>query len=308
MNERTHIPVLLSEALSGLNIRSNGIYVDLTLGRAGHSQEILRRIPAGHLYGFDQDPDALAASQEILSRYGKNYTLIHANFADAREALANIGVYGVDGILMDLGVSSPQFDEGDRGFSYRFDAPLDMRMDPTSNRKTAAELLQTLSVEELTKIFREYGEDRFAYKVAVAIVQQRAIKPIWTTGELVELIKRVKPESELRKKGHPAKQIFQALRIAVNDELGVLERALRSMIPLLNPHGRMVIITFHSLEDRLVKQIFREYAVVIGDKRIPYQVEKDYLIVNRKVITPSDEELIRNHRATSAKLRILERK
>ncbi|HMM00691.1 MAG TPA: 16S rRNA (cytosine(1402)-N(4))-methyltransferase RsmH [Bacilli bacterium] len=307
-SENEHIPVLLSEVISGLNIRDGGIYVDLTLGRAGHSKEILKRIPHGHLYGFDQDPEALTRSKEVLEKSGGNWTTIHANFAEAAEKLESLGINKVDGILMDLGVSSPQFDEADRGFSYRYDALLDMRMDPSSMRPTAYDIVNTFSLEALTKIFRDYGEEKFAYSIAQNIIRNRTKKPIVTTNDLVGIIKNSKPDSELRKKGHPAKQTFQALRIAVNDELNVLRVALEKCIPLLNSGGRIAVITFQSLEDRIVKEVFKNSAVVIGDKRNPFQTEKEYRLVNRKVIVPSQEEVLRNRRSTSAKLRILERK
>lgn len=303
-----HIPVLLTEVLDGLNIKKDGIYVDLTLGRAGHASEILARAPLGHIYGVDQDIEAIAASRTRLSAVGPNFTLIHANFLEAAAQLHALGVLAVDGVLMDLGVSSPQFDEGERGFSYRFDAPLDMRMDQTTMTRTAFDIVNFESLQVLTTIFRDYGEEKFAYKIAQKIVEIRQHKSINTTFDLVDIIKQAKPQKELAKKGHPAKQVFQALRIAVNDELNVLEKTLSQVIPLLKPNGRLAVITFQSLEDRIVKNMFKAVAVVEGNKYLPYQKEAEYRLINRKVITASASELENNNRAAPAKLRILERK
>lgn len=309
MTNKEHTPVLLNEVIEGLAIKKNGIYLDLTLGRAGHSQEILKRLTTGTLIGVDQDEEALIKSDEVLKQISSNYELVKTNFVNIKEILLEKGIKEVDGILMDLGVSSPQLDEGDRGFSYRFDNELDMRMD-RSNPLTAKTIVNTYSYEKLVKIFREYGEDKYSANIARNIVKERNKKTIETTLELVEIIKRSKPQKELRQIGHPAKQIFQALRIEVNDELNVLKKTLNDVIPMLRSKGRIAVITFHSLEDRIVKNIFKEYAVVEGSREnLPIRnEEKDYVLVNKKVIIASDVELKMNHRSASAKLRILERK
>ncbi len=305
-----HIPVLLNEVIEGLNIKSDGIYLDLTLGRAGHSSVILSKLDKGLLIGLDQDEDAIAKSDARLKEIGSNYKLFKTNFVNVLEVLKQENITYVDGILMDLGVSSPQFDEGDRGFSYKEDAPLDMRMDRSSSL-TAKDIVNSYSVDELTKIFRDYGDEKFAYSIAKNIVKYRTNKPIETTFELVEIIKASKPMKVLAKAGHPAKQAFQALRIAVNDELNVLTKTLHDIIPILRPHGgRLAIITFHSGEDRIVKTIYKDYSVVIGNRNDGPQVEgnKEYRLVNTKPIVASEKELDENHRSASAKLRILERK
>lgn len=305
-----HIPVLLNEVIEGLNIQPNGIYFDLTLGRGGHSKEILKRLKSGHLYGVDQDETAIAESQNNLKDYQEKLTLVHDNFANLGEIMSKYNIEYADGILMDLGVSSPQFDEGDRGFSYREDAPLDMRMD-INNPLTAKEIVNNYSLNELTRIFREYGEDKFAYQIAKNIIKARSNAPIETTFQLVDIVKKSKPMKELAKAGHPAKQIFQALRIEVNKELEVLEIALRQAIKSLKPHGgRLAVITFQSLEDRIVKNIFKEETVVVGNRYDDGKKteEKEYRLVNTKPIVASEEELENNLRAHSAKLRIIERK
>ena len=305
-----HIPVLLNPTLDGLNIKPDGIYVDLTLGRGGHSGEILKRLTTGHLYGVDQDQEAIDESKKYLETISSNFTLIHKNFSHLDEILSEFHIDYADGILMDLGVSSPQFDEGDRGFSYREDAPLDMRMDQRQ-ALTAYQIVNTYSLDEIFKILRDYGEEKFAYSIAKNIVKTREISPIKTTFELVEIIKKSKPMKELAKAGHPAKQTFQALRIAVNDELNVLTITLDKALKALRPHGgRLAVITFHSLEDRIVKNIFKENAIEEGNRYdFPIkQKEKEYHLVNRKPIVASEEELKENHRSASAKLRIIERK
>lgn len=305
-----HIPVLLNETITGLNIKPDGIYMDLTLGRGGHSGEILKKLKSGHLYGIDQDQDAIDESRKYLETISNRFTLIHQNFSHLEEILEEIHIEHVDGILMDLGVSSPQFDEGVRGFSYKEDAPLDMRMDQR-NDLTAYDIVNKYSLDDIFRIIRDYGEDKYAYSIAKNIVKARESKPIKTTFDLVEIIKKSKPMKELAKAGHPAKQTFQALRIAVNDELTVLEIALNKALKALRPHGgRLAVITFHSLEDRIVKNIFKDVTTVIGNR---YDVpvaneEKEYQLVNRKPITATDEELNINHRSASAKLRIIERK
>ena len=307
-----HIPVLLNEVIENLNINPDGIYIDLTLGRAGHSSEILKRLSnKGKLIGFDQDIDAIQASIERLSKISSNFEVIKSNFENVKEELLKRGITKVDGILADLGVSSPQFDQGDRGFSYRFDAKLDMRMDQNANL-SAYEIVNTYSLFDLTRIFREYGEEKYAYEIAKRIVREREQKPVETTFELVDIIKRSLPSKELSKKGHPAKQVFQALRIETNRELEVLETMLKDGLELLSSKGRMAIITFQSLEDRIVKNIFKEVSTPKATPRwipsLPEDQEVDYQLINRKVIVASEEELRRNPRSESAKLRVIERK
>ena len=305
-----HIPVLLNETIAGLNIKPDGIYIDLTLGRGGHSGEILKKLNKGHLYGVDQDQEAIDESRKYLETISKNFTIIHRNFSELDQILQEYDIKYADSILMDLGVSSPQFDEGDRGFSYREDAPLDMRMDQRQSL-TAYDIVNRYSLDEIFKILRDYGEEKFAYSIAKNIVKAREEKPIKTTFELVDIIKKSKPMKELAKAGHPAKQSFQALRIAVNDELNVLEIALRKALQALRPHGgRLAVITFHSLEDRIVKNIFKDAAISEGNRyNIPLQVEeKEYQLITRKPIVASEQELEINHRSASAKLRIIERK
>lgn len=307
-----HIPVLLNEVIENLNINPDGIYIDLTLGRAGHSSEILKRLSnKGKLIGFDQDIDAIQASIERLSKISSNFEVIKSNFENVKEELIKRGITKVDGILADLGVSSPQFDQGDRGFSYRFDAKLDMRMDQNANL-SAYEIVNTYSLIDLTRIFREYGEEKYAYEIAKRIVREREQKPVETTFELVDIIKRSLPSKELSKKGHPAKQVFQALRIETNRELEVLETMLKDGLELLSSKGRMAIITFQSLEDRIVKNIFKEVSTPKATPRwipsLPEDQEVDYQLINKKVIVASEEELKRNPRSESAKLRVIERK
>ena len=304
-----HIPVLLDEVIDGLNIKSDGIYFDLTLGRGGHSLEILKRLKNGHLYGVDQDKEAIKESQNNLKDYLDKVTFVHSNFSKLDEIKKQYNIEYIDGILMDLGVSSPQFDEGDRGFSYRSDAILDMRMNQ-DNPLSAKEVVNTYSLNELCRIFREYGEEKFAYQIAKNIVKEREKEPIETTYQLVEVIKKSKPMRELAKAGHPAKQTFQALRIEVNQELEVLKLALDSAIKSLRPHGgRLAIITFQSLEDRIVKNAFKEASIVIGNRNDGYmEKEKEYRLVNNKPIIAGEKELANNPRAHSAKLRIIERK
>lgn len=305
-----HIPVLLNETITGLNIKPDGIYVDLTLGRGGHSGEILKKLQKGHLYGIDQDETAIEESRRYLETISNNFTLTHKNFSFLDQIMEENQIEYADGILMDLGVSSPQFDEGDRGFSYREDARLDMRMDQR-NPLTAYDIVNTYSLDEIFKILRDYGEEKFAYSIAKNIVKARESKPIETTFQLVEIIKHSKPMKELAKAGHPAKQSFQALRIAVNDELNVLQIALNKALKALRPHGgRLAVITFHSLEDRIVKNVFKDAAVSEGNRYdIPVQVkEKEYQLITRKPIVADEQELEINHRSISAKLRIIERK
>lgn len=307
--EFKHIPVLLKETIDGLNIQKDGIYVDMTLGRGGHSSEILKRLKSGKLYCFDQDQQAINESKDRLEKISNNFTLIHSNFNNIKQKLEEYGVKKVDGVLFDLGVSSAQFDESDRGFSYRFDAKLDMRMDQ-SNSLSAYDVVNEYSLQELLKIFKEYGEEKYSYSIAKNIIKARSIKPIETTFELVDIIKASKPMKELSKVGHPAKQVFQAIRIEVNDELGVLKRALTDSLSLLASKGRICVITFNSLEDRIVKDIFKSVAIDSeGSRFLPMSnKEIEFSLVNRKVITASEEELLSNNRAKPAKLRIIERK
>lgn len=306
-----HVSVLLNEAIDALNVKENGIYVDLTLGRGGHSKEILKRLTTGHLYAFDKDDEAIEESKKNLEEFSKKITIIRDDFRNFRQNLENLGVKKVDGILLDLGVSSPQFDEGNRGFSYRENSRLDMRMD-TRQKLTAFDVVKTYSVGELTRIFREYGEDKYSYQIARKIVEKRQQKPVETTLELVEIIKASKPQKELAKKGHPAKQIFQALRIEVNDELGALKDALKDALEVLNIGGRIAVITFHSLEDRITKVMFQNVSKVEGTRKNVFALptkedEPDFKLVNNKVILPSEKEQETNPRSKSAKLRAIER-
>lgn len=306
-----HVPVLLNEVIEALVIPQKATYVDMTFGRGGHSQAILDRSAHSHLYAFDRDRSAIASGADLVAHYQGRLTLIHDNFTQAKGHLASLGVTQVDGIVMDLGVSSPQFDDADRGFTYRDDTLLDMRMD-TDQNMTAMSILATADVHELTRIFREYGDEPQAYQLAKAIVAERKLSPIETTGQLVAIIKSVKPNKELKKKGHPAKQAFQALRIAVNDELENLKIGLRIATSLLAPGGRLAVITFHSGEDRIVKNYFRELSTNQGSRFGPTAIiipeEPEFAYYNRQVIIPSATEIATNHRAASAKLRIIQRK
>lgn len=307
--ENKHIPVLLNEVIEGLNINPSGIYVDLTLGRGGHSEEILKRLNDGVLIGVDQDETAIKESQERLKDFSSKCVLVRANFSQVDEILKSQHIDKVDGILMDLGVSSPQFDDVSRGFTYRYDAPLDMRMDQRKTL-TAKIIVNTYSLSELTKIFQDYGEEKYSYSIAKNIIKAREKKEIETTFELVDIIKASKPSKELKKVGHPAKQVFQALRIAVNDELNVLYDTLLKVPYLLKSNGRLAIITFHSGEDKIVKQIFKKLTVIEGNRfdGPDQNKEVEFELVNRKVIVPSEKELEQNHRSASSKLRILKRK
>lgn len=305
-----HVSVLLNEAIAGLNIKSNGIYVDLTLGRGGHSSEILKRLKTGKLYAFDKDQEAIDESKAKLDEIGKNYEIIHDDFRNFQQDLLAKGVEKVDGILVDLGVSSPQFDEDERGFSYRFDSKLDMRMDKRQNL-TAYDIVNTYETNNLARIFREYGEDKYSYQIAKNIVKARTNKPIETTFELVDIIKRSKPAQELNKKGHPAKQIFQALRIEVNDELNALKEMLQKALETLNINGRLVIISFHSLEDRLVKNAYQNVSKIEGSRHNVFSLpnkddEPSYKQIG-KMIVPTEQEMEINPRSKSAKMRIIER-
>jgi len=306
----THRPVLLQESLTALDIRPDGTYLDGTLGRAGHSREIVRELTCGRLICVDRDRAALDAARELLAPWMDRVTLVHSNFDRLDEILDELSLSGVDGMLFDLGVSSPQLDDSARGFSYMADAPLDMRMDRDEGL-TAAEVVNVWPQEELRRILYQYGEERYAPQIAAAIVRRRADKPLETTLELVEAVKSAMPAKALREKQHPAKRTFQAIRIAVNDELSSVERMLRQAVPRLKPGGRLAVITFHSLEDRIVKSALAGAArgcicppdlpvCVCG--RVP-QVK----LVNRKPILPSGEEIAENPRARSAKLRVAEK-
>jgi 16S rRNA (cytosine1402-N4)-methyltransferase len=309
--EFKHYSVLLEETIEQLNIRPDGIYVDGTLGGGGHAYEVCKRLSdKGHFYGIDQDAAAIQAAGDRLSVYGDKVTIIRSNYCRMREELNNRGVEKVDGIVLDLGVSSYQLDEVERGFTYREDAALDMRMDQRQE-KTARDIVNGYSEMDLYRVIRDYGEDKFAKNIAKHIVQAREKKPIETTGELVEIIKAAIPAKIRMQKGHPAKQTFQAIRIELNQELEVLRDSLDDMIEMLNPGGRICIITFHSLEDRIVKTIFRknenpctcpsDFPVCVCGK-----VSKGK-VVTRKPILPGEQELEENSRSKSAKLRVFER-
>lgn len=309
--EFKHVSVLLNECLEGLDIKENGIYVDCTLGGAGHSSEILKRLSTGkgRLIGIDQDEDALKAASKRLASYN-NVTYIHNNFYNIDNILENIEIEKVDGILMDLGVSSYQLDEGERGFSYMKDAPLDMRMDRDRDF-SAYDVINSYSLDDLHRIIKDYGEERFAKRIATFIVNKREEKPVETTLELVEIIKSAIPAKMRREGPHPAKRTFQAIRIEVNGELKILNKAIEDGVNRLNKGGRMAIITFHSLEDRIVKLKFKELAnPCTCPKNFPICVcgkEPLVKIISRKAIEPSDEEVENNPRSRSAKLRIVER-
>ncbi|MEG0093548.1 MAG: 16S rRNA (cytosine(1402)-N(4))-methyltransferase RsmH [Erysipelotrichaceae bacterium] len=307
-----HYSVLLNESIEALRIKENGIYVDGTLGRGGHSAEILKQIHSGHLYAFDRDQKAIEETKPRLLEINSNFTLIHANFSQLKSELEKYGIEQIDGMVLDLGVSSPQFDEAQRGFSYRFDAPLDMRMDQ-SQTLDAATIVNTWEYQQLVTILFQYGEEKFAKQIARKIEARRIDKPIETTFELVDVIRSALPSKVLNSKGHPAKKTFQAIRIAVNDELAELRNVLEEALSILKVDGRLAVISFHSLEDRIVKESFQKYAVAPKvDKRIllmPDQIEEPpFQLVNRKVILPGSEELEENNRSHSAKLRVIERR
>ncbi|GGE36763.1 ribosomal RNA small subunit methyltransferase H [Streptococcus himalayensis] len=309
INEFHHVTVLLHETIDQLAVKPDGIYVDATLGGAGHSEYLLSQLnEKGHLYAFDQDETAILNAQKRLAPYIEKgmVTFIKDNFRHLQARLKEQGVEEIDGICYDLGVSSPQLDERERGFSYKKDAPLDMRMDRTA-ALTAYEVVNHYDYHDLVRIFFKYGEDKFSKQIARKIEQVRAIKPIETTTELAEVIKSAKPAKELKKKGHPAKQIFQAIRIEVNDELGAADESIQQAIELLTVDGRISVITFHSLEDRLTKQLFKEASTVDVPKGLPFipdELKPKLELVNRKPILPSKEELEANNRAHSAKLRV----
>ena len=310
--EFSHYPVLLEECLEGLAIKPDGIYLDGTLGRAGHSRRIAQRLSAGgRLICVDRDQAALDAAQDRLAEWMDRVTLVHSNFADIDAILDGLGLDRIDGMLFDLGVSSPQLDDSSRGFSYMADAPLDMRMD-RSEGLTAADVVNTWSQDELRRILLQYGEERYAGLIAAAIVRRRADKPIATTLELVDVIKGAMPGKALKEKQHPAKRSFQAIRIAVNDELTAVDRMIRAAVPRLKPGGRLAVITFHSLEDRIVKTGLAEFAKgCTCPPDFPVCVcgkTPDVTILTKKPILPGAQELEENPRSRSAKLRVAEKR
>lgn len=310
MSEFHHVSVLLQECLAGLAIKPDGIYVDGTLGGAGHSSRIAERLTTGRLIGIDRDPVALRAAGERLTPFKDRITLVHSNFCEIAQVLQSLDVSGVDGILLDLGVSSPQLDDAERGFSYMADAPLDMRMNG-EDTLTAREVVNSWPQEELRRILYTYGEERYAPQIAAAICRRREEKNIETTLELVDVIRSAMPAAALREKQHPAKRSFQAIRIAVNDELGSVEKVMRDAIPLLNPGGRLAVITFHSLEDRIVKTAMAEAAKgCICPPSFPVCVcgkKPQIKLVSRKPVTAGNVELEENPRSRSAKLRVCEK-
>ena len=305
----SHTPVMLQEAINGLNIKDDGIYVDCTLGGGGHSSEILRRLKDGMLYCFDQDDYAISRGSQVLANVGPNWKAIRSNFSNVKEELEKLGISHVDGILYDLGVSSFQFDIKERGFSYNQEADLDMRMD-TNQYLKAYDIVNFYGLEELKTIFYTYGEEKYSANIAKKIVKEREKKAIQTTTELAEIIKSAIPAFARRTGGHPAKKVFQALRIAVNDELHALEKSLNDALTLLNKGGRIVVISFQSLEDRIVKQTFRSVTEVKIPKGVPIkesEIKHEYKLVTNKALVASKEEVSANNRAHSAKLRIIEK-
>lgn len=307
--KQLHYSVLLNECIEGLNIKENGKYVDATVGYAGHSKNILAKIKKGHLFAFDEDEAAVKYSKKELSSIGDNFTVFRENFVNMPKVLKDSGIEKVNGILFDLGFSSPQIDDASRGFSFMLDAPLDMRMD-NQNNLTAQMIVNTYSKEELIKIFYEYGEEKLSKVIAEKIVLERKSKKINTTLELVDIILSAVGANYFYK-NHPERKIFQALRIEVNNELKVLEEVLPQAIDMLSSGGRMCVITFHSLEDKIVKKIFKKYSevdeILKGVKDIPKEYQPKIKIINKKPILPSEKELSENSRSHSAKLRIIER-
>lgn len=304
-----HVSVLLKESIDSLSIREDGIYVDATLGYAGHSSEILKRIKTGYLFAFDQDQEAIFHSEKKLSTISDRYEIIKSNFCMMKEKLKERNIEQVDGILFDLGVSSPQLDEASRGFSYHQDAPLDMRMDQ-EKEFSAYDVVNQYTLEQLTDIFFRYGEEKYARSIAKNIVLARGEKPIKTTLELVEIIKRSIPEKAKRDK-HPARKVFQAIRIEVNHELDILEQSILDAASLLKVGGRLCVITFHSLEDRIVKNTFKQLTtvddMVKGLPNIPESYLPDYRLVTTHAISPTEAEIEVNNRSRSSKLRVIER-
>lgn len=306
-----HTSVLLHETIDLLDVRPEGIYVDGTLGRGGHAGALISKLTTGHLYAFDKDEQALKESAVNLADCLDRITMIHNDFRSMKEELHKRGIDEVDGIMMDLGVSSPQFDDPERGFSYRFDARLDMRMDQ-SREKDAYQIVNGYEMSDLIRILKDYGEERYAQSIARAIVRRREKAPIETTFQLVDVIRSALPDKELRKKGHPAKQTFQALRIEVNDELGALEKGLDDALHLLKKGGRCAVITFHSLEDRIVKNKFRSYSTApFVEPRLPIKAEQmeqaSFHLITKKAVEAQAEELEMNNRSHSARLRVIEK-
>lgn len=307
--KKMHYSVLLKESIDGLNIKDGGTYVDCTLGYAGHSKVILEKNKKGKLFAFDEDENAVNYSKEALSSIGDNFTIFKENFANLKETLEKENILKVDSFLFDLGFSSPQIDDAKRGFSFKLNAPLDMRMD-TQNSLTAKDVVNTYSLEKLTDIFFRYAEEKYSKVIASAICKERKNKEIVTTFELVDIIQKAVGASYFYK-NHPEREIFQAIRIEVNNELSVIEKALPDAIEMLSKGGRICVITFHSLEDRLVKQIFKKYSevddILKGMIDIPLEYKPKIKIINKKPILPTDEEINENSRSHSAKLRIVER-
>ena len=305
-----HKSVLLNEAIESLNIKEDGLYVDCTLGGGGHSEEILKRLTTGHLYCFDQDDHAIEAATTRLQDISDHFTIINSNFVNIKTKLHELGVEKVDGVLYDLGVSSPQFDEESRGFSYRFDGPLDMRMNQHQSL-SAYDVVNNYSYSDLVRILYKYGDEKFAKSIARHIEQERAKKPIQTTFELVEIVKQAIPARARRTGGHPAKRTFQAIRIEVNDELNVFEKSLNDALSMLNIGGRVSVITFQSLEDKIAKYTFNEITSMPEIPKniavIPDNMQPRFKKVTRKPITATEAELQENYRSHSAKLRVVER-
>ena len=304
-----HYTVMKEESIEALNLKTDGVYVDATLGYAGDSSEILKRVKKGFLFAFDQDIEAITWSDNLLSKIGNNYEIIKSNFLYMKEELKSRNILGVDGILFDLGVSSPQLDEDYRGFSYHKNAKLDMRMD-LNNKLSAVDVVNTYSEKKLCDILFRYGEEKYAKSIAKNIVKERNIKPIETTFELVDIIKKSMPYKETIA-SHPARRTFQAIRIEVNHELDILNDSLEKALSLLNVGGRMAVITFHSLEDRICKEVFKKYTSIPKEVRglpnIPDEYSPNFKLVNQKPISPSEKELLENNRSRSSKLRIIER-
>ncbi len=304
-----HVTVLKEEAVEQLNIKPDGIYVDMTLGGGGHSSLILSKLTTGHLYSFDQDDYAISRAREVLDKVSSNYTIVKSNFKNIKSELEKLGVSKIDGVLYDLGVSSFQFDDAQRGFSYRLDAPLDMRMN-RDQELNAKIIVNEWPVSKLIEIFYKYGEEKFSKQIALKIDAARKVKEIETTFELVDIIKSALPQKVLHQKGHPAKQVFQALRVAVNDELQVFEISLNDALSMLNKGGRAVVITFQSLEDKIAKHIFKEISKIDIPAGVPMATSHlvaPFTLITRQAMLPSDEEIERNNRSHSAKMRVVEK-
>ena len=304
-----HITVLKNEAIEYLNVKEDGIYVDMTLGGGGHSEEILKRLTNGHLYAFDKDDYAIGVCQERLKPYMDKVTFIHSDYRKIKEKLEELGVTKVDGVLYDLGVSSFQFDDEQRGFSYNNDAILDMRMD-RSQKLDAKYIINNYCKDDLINIFYKYGDESFSKPIANKIVEARKEKEIQTTFELVDIIKSALPQKILNQKGHPAKKVFQALRIEVNDELKAFEYSLNDALSLLNHQGRICVISFQSLEDKICKSIFKDKSTIKYPDKLPIIIKEEapFKLITKSVILPSEEEIVYNNRAHSAKMRVIERR